>query len=166
MLALDVPGPVVYLAPRGPLAEGRGRSWFALRLGAGGAPEAEPQSRAAAADAVRAFGAAAARAWGADPERVALVGYSQGGALALEVAHRPGPFAAVAALAGGAGLVGPPAAPVFVGVGTRDPFGPTPVERARLAALRGVTVCEAEAGHVVTASQREALGAWLARRLR
>ena len=167
MLALDVPGPVVVLAPRGPEPEGPGFSWFGLDL-ADGRPEPRPGALAEAVGRVGAFAAAAARAWGADPGRVALVGYSQGGTVALAAAQAEGsPFAAVAALAGGLGSPGPPRVPLFLGVGTLDPFTDVGDVRARVASWAGadVTVSEADVPHVVAARHRADLSAWLRDRL-
>ena len=163
MLALDLPGPVVVLAPRAPEPEGSGFSWFGLRL-AGERPEPEPGVLAAAVRRIGAFAEAATRAWEADPARVALVGYSQGGALAQAAAQAPGPFAAVAAVAGGVPAPEPPRVPLFLGVGTLDPLADAEAVRRRVAGWPGATVCEDAAPHVVTARQRAALSAWLADR--
>lgn len=168
MLALDLPGPLVYLAPQAPEPEGSGFSWFGLQAGPGGRPEPEPAALAGARARLHAFAAAAARAWRTDPARAALVGYSQGGALALDAALRdPGPFAAIAALAGGAaeGTPGPPRVPLFVGAGTLDPVAPADAVRRRAASWPGVALSVARGAHVVTAQHRADLSAWLRPRL-
>ena len=160
LIGLDL-GPVVYLAPRAPLADGDGFSWFDLGIGPDG--RVVPGDTGPAVQAVAAFTAAASRAWGT--RRAALVGYSQGGALALRAWAAGGPFDAVAAVAGGVPPVpdSVPSVPLFVGHGTLDPFTSAADVRQSVAALAAgdVTLHESAAPHVVTAEQRAALSAWL-----
>ena len=173
MLPLDADG-AVYLALRAPggLADG-GFSWFDLDRDGAGRPAPAPGGVARALRHVHAFARAAQRAWRTDPARTALVGYSQGGVLALGALRDPGPFAAVASLSGGAAPAGVPlphpAPPLFIGWGTLDPLASAAETQRTVDALGGagvdVTACPAEAPHVVTRGQREALAAWLRARL-
>ena len=168
MLALDLPAPVVYLAPRGGFEEGAGFSWFELAVAADEKPAPVAGAVGEALVRLRAFARAAQTAWDTDPSWVALVGYSQGGALALAAAARAGePFTAVATLSGGTQEPGPPRVPLFVGYGTLDPLIPAETVRRRLATWTSadVTASEARAPHVVTARQRSDLGVWLRERL-
>lgn len=167
MLALDLPAPVIYLAPRGQFAEGAGFSWFGLAVAADGNPFPVAGAVDEALVRLRAFARAAQTAWNTDPSRAALVGYSQGGALALAAARAGEPFTAVATLSGGADEPGPPRVPLFVGYGTLDPLTPAETVRERLATWTSadVTASEARAPHVVTAHQRSDLGVWLRERL-
>ncbi|MEM6647691.1 MAG: hypothetical protein AAF730_15710 [Bacteroidota bacterium] len=168
MLALDLPGPVVYLAPRGPLSEGRGFSWFELLASPDGVPVPPGGAMAHALEHLSAFTYAAQRAWSTDPARTVLVGYSQGGALALAASQRAArPFTAVATLAVGIGQLAPPRTPLFLGYGTLDPFTQPETVRQRLAEWAGanVTASEVAAPHVVTAQHRADLNAWLRGRL-
>ena len=169
LVGLDLPGPVVYLAPRAGLADGDGFSWFEISIGADGTPEAGDVGPALAR--VHAFAEAARRAWRS--ERSVLVGYSQGGALALTAAvSAPGTFDAVASVSGGLSPRPPtlgPGVPLFVAHGTLDPAVPAADVRQAVKVLdaggRDVTYHESAAPHVVTVAQRAALSAWLRARL-
>lgn len=163
LLGLEV-GPVVYLAPRAPLADGDGFSWFGLEVDGRG--RVVPGDVRPALERVRAFARAASRAW--STSRTALVGYSQGGALAWAAVSDPGPFDVVAALSGVSdnSAASRTPVPLFVGHGTLDPAAPIEDVRRAVSALEGdVTLHESQAPHVVTQSQRDALSRWLRDRL-
>ena len=177
LLPLDVPATV--LAPRAPLplADG-GWSWFPVDVRADGSPLVRPQAVVTALRRVAAFARSAVRAWRADPARVALIGYSQGGTMALSASLvAPAPFAAIGALSGsvvGTHLDGalrrtPAGVPLFVGHGRLDRASSVEavrgaVERLRVAG-RDIVYRESDAPHVVTREQRGALTAWLHRHI-
>jgi phospholipase/carboxylesterase len=93
---------VAYLAPQAP-----GHTWYPHSFLAPLADN-EPDLSGALATVGAILGHLAAAGFAAD--RVALVGFSQGGCLALEfVARNPQPYGAVAGLS--AGLIGPPGTP-------------------------------------------------------
>ena len=111
---------------------------------------------------------------GADPMRIHVVGYSQGGTLALHVAlARP---EAAASFSGFAGALLPPAAdgphrshrvPVLIGHGTRDPLvAVADIEASadRLRELgRAVEIASFPVPHVVSRADREAIARWIER---
>lgn len=172
MLALDLPGPLIYLAPRASYREGTGYSWFNVSL-VSGEPEPVPASLGAALRRVAAFSDAAAHAWGADRLCTVLVGYSQGGTLALAASQHEAPaletrpYAAIATVSGGVGTLAPPRVPLFLGVGTLDPLHDAGALAQRVATWpkSDVMLSEAAAPHVVTARHRADLSAWLQPRL-
>ena len=162
------------IAPRGPAETPAGPSWF----GADGI--ADPDAVAAAVAAVHEV-AAAPDADGAAPEGpLVLVGFSQGGALALAVAHGPvGP--ATDALTGvcccGGFLLSPDDAtydwegeptPTLLVHGADDDVVDPQQARAGARALerRGIPVehCEVATGHQVDATLLAPVVAWLAGR--
>jgi predicted esterase len=115
---------------------------------------------------------------GLSPERVALMGFSQGACLALEYAARHAQrYGAVAAFSGG--LIGPPGmprtyagafagTPVFIGCSDTDPH--IPLERVRESAVvfRGMGAGVDERiyprmAHTINADEIEAVDALLAR---
>jgi phospholipase/carboxylesterase len=134
-----------------------------------------------------AFGPAAARlgrfvaglpaAYGADPDRVVLIGFSQGAALAFAAAmtwgargDQPRRPAGVASLVGFVPEGGDVSArpleglPVFMAVGARDALVPIQRARASVALAEGlgatVTSREYEAGHKVPVIGLRDLAAW------
>jgi phospholipase/carboxylesterase len=170
-------GEALVLCPQGrveiPVGPGTtGYGWFPL------VPGQPPEHEAfdAAAEELRAFLDAAAERYPVDRERLAVLGFSQGGALAYELALRhPERFAGVAALSTWL----PPTLvetleprpeheglPVLVIHGTRDPL--IDVERARESreALRpfGVALMyrEFEMAHEIRPEALEVLTHWLA----
>jgi phospholipase/carboxylesterase len=122
-------GKLLVLCPQGPLdvpiGPGmNGYGWFPITMGA----PPDPAAFARAVDALDAFLAAAQRRYPINPDRLAVLGFSQGGAMAYALALRHGrALAAVAALStwyapglsamGSASLAG---LPVLVQHGTRD----------------------------------------------
>ncbi|MPZ21565.1 MAG: phospholipase [Luteitalea sp.] len=112
------------------------------------------------------------------PERIALLGFSQGACLALEfAARRPQRYAAIVGLSGG--LIGPPGpprrysgsvggAPVFLGCSDVDPH--IPVERVHESSrvfreLQGAVDerIYPRMGHAINADELDAVAALLAR---
>lgn len=122
---LDHPG-IAYLAP-----QASGSSWYPCSFLA---PLAENQPHLGSALSALAGIVARLEGEGVGPERLALIGFSQGACLTLEfVARHPRRYGAVAALTGG--LIGPPGTPrsypgslagtpVFLGAGDPDPHVP------------------------------------------
>lgn len=152
------------LLPDAPLAWGPGFAWFD--------PDAavrDPRaSRAAVAGLVRSY----RREVGLERERTVVVGFSQGGALALDVALHERDVAARAACLSGYLLVEPegtltPPASVFFGHGTEDPL--VAIERGRAArdtlVRRGVPVDwnEYPIEHSICEAEVRDLRAWLGR---
>jgi phospholipase/carboxylesterase len=141
--------------PDGPLGYG----WYPLGEGTQGSPE----EFARASDLVLSFLDAAQQRYPIDPRKIVLLGFSQGGALAFDLALRDcSRFAGLAALSswlpeGVAAQIQPDSAhqslPVLVVHGTEDPM--VPVGRARESRQRlaelGVmlTYREYEMGHEI-----------------
>ena len=131
---------VACLAP-----EAAGHVWYPQRFSA---PVAMNQPYLASALATIARLVAAAGENGVPPERVALLGFSQGACLSLEFAARhPRRYGAVFALTGG--LIGETVrpedysgslagTPVFIGAGDADPHIPLARIRESTAILRGL----------------------------
>ena len=130
LLVLSPQGPVTF-----PIAQGvPGHGWFDLTRE--GPPD--PSEIKQAADLVEAFVEAATARYPVDPRKRVLLGFSQGGVLAYELALRnPSAWAGVAALSSwlpeelvrAAGSPSLETLPVFVTHGTQDPM--IPVERAQ-----------------------------------
>lgn len=169
-LVLCPQGPVE--VPIGPGISGHG--WFPLRPG----QPPDPEGFRRGARALRAFFAEARERYPVDPERVVLLGFSQGGAMAYEWAlSEPGSVCGLVALASWlpeplAEAVGskPEQAelPVLVLHGTRDTM--VPVERARESRerLRGFGVRlmyrELDMGHELSREALELVARWLEER--
>lgn len=129
-LVLSPQGPVAF-----PIAQGvPGYGWFDLTRG--GPPN--PSEIKQAADLVDGFLTAAAERYPIDPRKQVLLGFSQGGVVAYELALRdPSRFAGLIALSSwlpeelvsGAGSPRLENLPVFVSHGTEDPM--IPIERGR-----------------------------------
>jgi phospholipase/carboxylesterase len=130
-LVLSPQGPVVIRIPDGSVGYG----WYPLGEGARG----DPVEMARASELVLAFLDAAQERYPIDPRKIVLLGFSQGGALALDLALRdPSRFAGLAGLSCWlpdplAEQIQPDSAhqslPVLVVHGTEDPM--VPVDRAR-----------------------------------
>jgi phospholipase/carboxylesterase len=166
-LVLCPQGPVT--VPLGPGIEGYG--WFPL----GGGREPDPLEVARGLGAVESFLEAAARAFPIDPRKLVLLGFSQGGVLAYQLALRdPARFAGLVALCSwlpaplAASVVRKPeheALPALVVHGTRDPM--IPVERGRESrdALLGLgvptTYREYAMGHEIAPDALRTLIEWL-----
>ena len=165
-LVLSPQGPVAF-----PIAEGvPGYGWFDLTRG--GPPQ--PSEIKQAADAVDRFLTAAAARYPVDPRKQVLLGFSQGGVVAYELALRdPSRFTDLVALSSwlpqelvsGAGSPRLENLPVFVSHGTQDPM--IPVERGRdsrerLTALGAIlTYREYEMQHEIRPEALRDLLRWL-----
>jgi phospholipase/carboxylesterase len=113
--------------------------------------------------------------YGADPEQVYLMGFSQGAAAAIAVAmRRPGLARGIAALVGFApedceSEVGPGSLtglPVFMAVGAEDETIPLEVSRKSAETLKtagaGLTYEEYDTGHKLNSAGMRALKKWFA----
>lgn len=130
-LVLSPQGPIGIRIPQGPMGYG----WYPLAQGT----QASPAQIRQAADRILAFLDEAQRQYPVDPRKIVLLGFSQGGALAFDIALRdPARFAGLAALstwltddlaASIAAQPGHESLPVLVVHGTEDPM--IPVDRAR-----------------------------------
>lgn len=169
-------GKALVLCPEGPvstpLGGGQvGHGWFPLVPGAPPDPEAFKRG----ADALREFLDRALERYPVDPERIVVLGFSQGGAMGYELTLRePERFAGLAALSS---WFPPPLAeilpkreehegfPVLVVHGTRDQL--LPVERAResreLLRQLGVALMyrEFEMGHEIRPEALRVVLEWL-----
>jgi len=166
-LVLSPQGPVVVRVPDGPVGYG----WYRLREGIQGDPEDFTQ----ASVRVLGFLEAAEQHYPIDPRKIVLLGFSQGGALAFDLALRdPSRFAGLAALSCWlpdrlASEIAPDSAhqslPVLVVHGSEDPM--VPVARAREARQRltalgvALTYREYEMGHEICADALRDIVAWL-----
>lgn len=166
-LVLSPQGSVGIRIPGGPLGYG----WYPLGEGTQGSPE----EFARASEQVLAFLDAAQESYPIDPQKIVLLGFSQGGTLALDLALRDSSrFAGLAALSSWlpeevAAQIQPDSAhqslPVLVVHGTEDPM--VPVDRARESRQRlteiGVllTYREHEMGHEICAEALRDIITWL-----
>jgi phospholipase/carboxylesterase len=166
-LVLSPQGPVGMRTPDGPLGYG----WYPLGEGTQGSPE----EFARASDLVLSFLDAAQQRYPIDPRKIVLIGFSQGGALAFDLAVRDcSRFAGLAALSswlpeGVAAQIQPDSLhqslPILVVHGTEDPM--VPVGRARESRQRltelGVllTYREYEMGHEICAEALRDIVNWL-----
>lgn len=164
---------------RAPGGRGRGYAWYDLDLSGGGLDESQPDPGGLrrSLDLVAEFVAGATTAYGVDPGRLGLLGFSQGAvtsfALLLE---DPGTYAWCAGLHGylpdsHAGLDpdGIGGTPVFVGAGADDAV--IPAARAEAAAERfrdlgcDVSAAVYDAGHGIGGEELADLSGWVARRV-
>lgn len=167
-LVLSPQGPIGLRIPDGPMGYG----WYPLGEGA---QDGSPEELTRASDQVLAFLDRAQERYPIDPRKIVLLGFSQGGALAFDLALRDGSrFAGLAALSSwlpGAATErvqpdsAPQSLPVLVVHGTEDPM--VSVTRAREARQRlaelGVllTYREYEMGHEICADELRDLVNWL-----
>jgi len=162
-----VPRPWFVVAPRAPVAERDGYSWISN-------PIAEWPRLAAFDPAVAAlerFIKAMPRLYNADPDRIYLMGFSQGAALSYAtVLQRPG---LVRGVAGIVGFVPTPEGaidgrladlPVFMAVGTEDVMVPHAIAMASADLIRrsgaDLEVHEYHTGHKLTAEGMDDLRRW------
>lgn len=169
-------GGALVLCPQGPVAVPvgpgmTGHGWFPLEPG----KPPDPEAFRAGARALRGFFAEARERYPVDPERVALLGFSQGGAMAYEWAlAEAGSFAGLVALA--SWLPGPLAdalgktpeqaeLPVLVLHGTRDTMVSVEMARASRERLRdfGVQLMyrELDMAHELTPEALQLIARWL-----
>lgn len=166
-LALDLPD-VAYLAP-----QAAGRTWYPYSFLA---PIDQNEPFLTSALGVMASHVARLNAEGVPSERIAFIGFSQGGCLSLEFAARhPRRYAAVAGLS--AGLIGPPgtprdyagsleSTPVFLGCSDTDSHIPLARVHESAAVLRrlGAAVDERiypSMGHTINDDEIAAVRAML-----
>jgi phospholipase/carboxylesterase len=166
-LVLSPQGPVTLRMSEGPVGYG----WYRLREGVQGSPE----DFARASALVRGFLEAAQERYPIDPRKIVLLGFSQGGALAFDLALRDSSrFAGLVALSCWlpeplAAEIQPDSAhaglPVLVVHGTEDPM--VPIARARQSRQRlnalgvGLTYREYEMGHEINADALRDIVTWL-----
>ena len=169
-------GEALVLSPQGPVGiripgGGVGYGWYPLGEGV----QDSPAEVARASDLVLAFLEQAQQRYPIDPRKIVLLGFSQGGALAFELALRDSSrFAGLAALSswlpeGLAAQIQPESAhqnlPVLVVHGTEDPM--VPVDRARESRQRlttlgvGLTYREYPMGHEICAEALRDIVTWL-----
>ncbi len=166
-LVLSPQGPVGIRIPDGPVGYG----WYPLGEGGPGSPEEITR----ASELVLAFLDAAQEHYPIDPRKIVLLGFSQGGALAFDLALRaPSRFAGLAGLSCWlpehlAEQIQPESAhqslPVLVVHGTEDPM--VPVDRARESRQQltrlgvALTYREYEMGHEISAEALRDIVTWL-----
>ena len=166
-LVLSPQGPVGIRIPNGPVGYG----WYPLGEGAQG----DPAEVTRASELVLAFLDAAQERYPIDPRKIVLLGFSQGGALAFDLALRDSSrFAGMAGLSCWlssqlAEQIQPESAhqslPVLLVHGTEDPM--VPVERAREARQRltalgvALTYREYEMGHEISVEALRDIVTWL-----
>lgn len=174
-------GEALVLCPQGPVAfqvgPGMvGHGWFPIE--AGRLPDAAEFAKGA--DALRAFLDAAVAAYPVDRRKLVVLGFSQGGVMAYDLALRdPARFVGLVALSSwlpdplarsAAGAPGLDALPTLVVHGTRDPM--LPIERGRasrdalLALGVPTTYREYDMEHEIRPEALRAIVEWLERVLR
>jgi phospholipase/carboxylesterase len=167
-------GQFLVLSPEGPvevpLGPTVGYGWFPLTLGA----PPDPAAFNAGVDAARSFLAAALRRYPVDPNKLVVLGFSQGGVIAYALAlAEPERFAGLVALSSWfpatVAQTLPPRnrerLPVLVQHGTRDDLieisrGRESVENLRRLQVP-VTFREFDMGHEINADSLTQLSAWL-----
>ena len=169
-------GELVFLCPQGPLALDvgpgqRGYAWFPIDASG----QVSPSVLVAARGALEGFLEDAMKIHPIDPERIVVLGFSQGGVMAYDLAlGRPDRFRALVALSSWlpdavvAGLAPDPARaalPTLLIHGTRDPMVAIDAARqskARLESL-GIQVAwgEYEMGHEIQPAALRDLIGWL-----
>ncbi len=169
-------GEVLFLCPQGPMtiepAPGqRAYAWFPLS----GAGEIEPAALVAARGMLEGFLDDAMERYPIDPDRLVVLGFSQGGVMAYDLAlGRPERFAALVALSSWlpdavlAGLKADPARASLATLvihGSSDPMIPIDMAREALARLQGLGIeaawGEYEMGHEINPNALRDLVGWL-----
>ncbi len=153
-------------------------AWFHLEFTAAG-PVIDPEEAEASRLTLLRFIDELIAAYGIDPRRVYLLGFSQGAIMSLSLAlTQPDKVAGVVAMSGRIlpeilPLVAPPPAlaglPILVVHGTEDPMLPIPYGRASRERLAGLGVSltyrEYSMGHEVTMESLQDVADWLRERL-
>lgn len=181
-LADHLPDSLHVLSVRAPEPLGMmGYTWYDLDLSAGGLHESQPDPEGfrRSLDALSEFVDAAIDRYDLDPQRVGLLGFSQGSILSLAaLTERPERYDWVVALHGYLAeshddpetLAGAAGTPVFVGCGSQDQV--IPAERARQAAQTladaglDVTFREYGVGHGTSPREVADVAEWIAERVR
>jgi phospholipase/carboxylesterase len=173
-------GQALVICPQGPVMFGiemegggamPGYGWFPMSGGA----ELDPEAFATAGVVLRGFIEAACQLYPVDPRKTVLMGFSQGGVMAYDLALRdPGRYAGLVALSSWLPeslakeipkLPEHENFPIFVSHGTEDPM--IPVERAResrdalLPFGVSLTLREYEMGHEIRPEALKDLLEWL-----
>ncbi|MEM6427601.1 MAG: dienelactone hydrolase family protein [Deinococcota bacterium] len=179
LLDLELDIPFAYLAPRAwyTLTDG-GYAWFPLERTDGGFTTDRAQVFESLA-LLEAFIQAAINTYNADPNKVFLVGYSQGGGMSLSYyLHKPETIAGAVALSGAllsemipdqleSSTLG--TIPLFVGQGTLDTLISQEERLNQKQWLEQhnipLTYCEYPIPHVVSQQQRRDVQTWLQQRL-
>ncbi|MBP7998733.1 MAG: dienelactone hydrolase family protein [Chloroflexi bacterium] len=164
-----VPENWLLVAPRAPIADGiASYSWLEKRP----PPWPTLHDFHAAADQIAAFITALPQQYNADPERIYLMGFSQGAAALLAtIMFHPGLVQAAALLVGfapeqvdGVNAAALEDLPIFMAIGTKDDT--VPYEQAQkganliAAAGANLTLVEMNTGHKLDATGMKALQAW------
>ncbi|MEO0586535.1 MAG: alpha/beta fold hydrolase [Planctomycetota bacterium] len=174
LMQLELSFDHTYLAPRGffTLDDGT-HGWFPIGVDDQGVA-IDMRDAIAAMDRLAEYIHAAVEATGADPGRVYVVGYSQGGAMAIAMARRhPQVASAYVGLAGGVLPRVPPAddapanasATLFIGHGTVERFTTAEQMSSHAQSIRDdghdVTYRTYVVPHVVSGAMRRDVSAWL-----
>lgn len=178
-IARQFPDDLHVLSVRAPDRLGPGYTWYDLDLSAGGLHDSQPETEGyrRSLERLAGFVDEAVDAYDLDPERVGLLGFSQGAILSLgSLLDRPEAYRWVVALNGYLAaehdqddlIQGAAGTPVFVGCGARDDV--IPAERAERAADRlragglEVTFEAYPVGHGTTPEEVEDVAAWVRER--
>ncbi|MES3516586.1 MAG: dienelactone hydrolase family protein [Natronomonas sp.] len=173
-IADRLPEEIHVLSVRAPNAMGPGYTWYDLDLSGGGLHASQPDAEdfRESLDLLHAFVEEATEAYDLDPERIGLLGFSQGAITSLSaLLERPEAYRWVVALHGylADSHEGQAAAadgkPVFVGCGTADEVIPARrAERAAETLENGGAAVRFEryrTGHGTTPAEVEDLVAWI-----
>jgi len=167
-----IPRPWFVVAPRAPLADHGEYSW--IIQGRGTWPDLAAFDPAV--DALTRFIQALPRLYNADPDRIYLMGFSQGAAVSFATAlRRPELVRGIAALVGFAPTASETEVtgrlvdmPVFMASGQEDETVPLEISRSTAGLLRqtgaDLEFNEYPTGHKLTAAGIQDLRAWLNRR--
>ena len=178
-LAQQLPDELAILSLRAPTQLGPGYTWYELDLSGGGLHASQPDDEDLdrSLELVDASLKEAQAKYDVDPERIGLLGFSQGAILSLgALAERPDEYAWVVGLHGylparydTTALQRAAGTPVFLGAGTRDQV--IPVTRAEDASERltaagiDVTFRTYPIGHGTAPQEVEDVGEWVDSRL-
>ncbi|MFB6106012.1 MAG: alpha/beta hydrolase [Halobacteriaceae archaeon] len=179
----DLPDGLHALAVRAPDPLGPGYTWYDLDLSGGGLHDSQPDPTdfRRSLDALHAFVDGAVDAYGLDPDRVGLFGFSQGAILgASAVVERPARYAWLAGLHGylpashdptdpaddvTLDVAGAASVPVFLGAGADDEVIPAARTERAAAALSDagldVTFERFPGGHGIGPDELAAVTAWV-----